>query len=187
MKQIRAYIQPHKADDVKLALHEVAGLTGMSVNSTRGWGRGTSHKEAGPHLDLSGLEPHVEVEVFCVDRLVDEVVAAIEPNLPREGARSRVYNNVVRGNNTPNFAPEGNIVGTVPTGTGMLIMAFEDVEVFDNVIEDHMSAAIVVVHYDVSGFTTDDPDYNGAPKRIHIHDNRYSNNGYDVCYYTAHT
>ena len=101
------------------------------------------------------------------------------PNLPREGARSRVYNNVVRGNNTPNFAPEGNIVGTVPTGTGMLIMAFEDVEVFDNVIEDHMSAAIVVVHYDVSGFTTDDPDYDGAPKRIHIHDNQYSNNGYD--------
>ncbi len=101
------------------------------------------------------------------------------PNLPREGARSRVYNNVVRGNNTPNFAPKGNIVGTVPTGTGMLIMAFEDVEVFDNIIEDHMSAAIVVVHYDVSGFTTDDPDYNGAPKRIHIHDNQYSNNGYD--------
>ncbi len=101
------------------------------------------------------------------------------PNLPREGNRSRVYNNTVRGNNTPNFAPEGNIVGTVPTGTGMLIMAFEDVEVHDNIIEDHMSAAIVVVDYEVSGFSTDDPDYNGAPKRIHIHDNEYSNNGYD--------
>jgi parallel beta-helix repeat protein len=101
------------------------------------------------------------------------------PNLPREGARARVYNNVVRGNNTPNFAPEGNIVGTVPTGTGMLIMAFEDVEIFDNVIEDNQSAAIVVVNYDLSGFTTDDPDYDGAPRRIHIHDNQYANNGYE--------
>jgi parallel beta-helix repeat protein len=101
------------------------------------------------------------------------------PNLSREGNRTRVYNNVVRGNNTPNFAHKGNIVSTVPTGTGMLAMAFEDVEIFDNIIEDHMSAAIVIVHYDVSGFTTDDPNYDGAPKRINVHDNTYSNNGYD--------
>lgn len=101
------------------------------------------------------------------------------PNLSREGARTRVYNNVVRGNNTPNFAPEGNIVGVVPTGTGMLIMAFSDVQVFDNVIEDNQSAAIVIVHYDISGFTTDDPNYDGAPRRVYISNNQYANNGYE--------
>ncbi len=101
------------------------------------------------------------------------------PNLSREGARTRVYNNIVRNNNTPNFAPEGNIVGVVPTGTGMLIMAFSDVQVFDNTIEDNQSAAIVIVHYDISGFTTDDPNYDGAPRRVYIHDNSYSNNGFE--------
>ena len=101
------------------------------------------------------------------------------PNLSREGARTRVYNNTVHGNNTPNFAPEGNIVGVVPTGTGMLIMAFSDVQVFDNSIRDNQSAAIVIVHYDISGFTTDDPNYDGAPRRVYIHDNTYSNNGYE--------
>lgn len=101
------------------------------------------------------------------------------PNLSREGKRVRVYNNVVRGNNTVNFAPEGNIVGVVPTGTGMLVMAFSDVEIFDNIIEDNQSAAVVVVDYQISGLTTDDVDYDGTPRRVYIHDNQYSNNGYE--------
>ena len=101
------------------------------------------------------------------------------PNLSREGARVSVYNNVIRGNNTPNFAPEGNIVGVVPTGTGMLVMAFEDVHVFDNVIEDHLSGAMFIVSYDISGFTTDDPDYDPDPKRVYVRNNSYSNNATD--------
>jgi len=100
------------------------------------------------------------------------------PNLSREGARVRVYDNVVRGNNTVNFAPEGNIVGVVPTGTGMLVMAFSDVEIFNNTIEDNQSAAVVIVDYDISGLTTDDVDYDGTPRRVYVHDNHYSNNGY---------
>lgn len=101
------------------------------------------------------------------------------PNLSREGERTKVFNNVIRGNNTTNFAPGGSIVGVVPTGTGMLIMAFDDVEVFDNVIEDNQSAAIVIVHYDIAGRPTDDVNYDGAPRRVYIHDNQYSNNGYE--------
>ena len=101
------------------------------------------------------------------------------PNLSREGERTKVFNNVIRRNNTTNFAPGGSIVGVVPTGTGMLIMAFDDVEVFDNVIEDNQSAAIVVVHYDIAGRPTDDVNYDGAPRRVYIHDNLYSNNGYE--------
>ncbi len=101
------------------------------------------------------------------------------PNMSREGERTKVFNNVIRGNNTTNFAPGGSIVGVVPTGTGMLIMAFDDVEVFDNVIEDNQSAAIVIVHYDIAGRPTDDVNYDGAPRRVYIHDNQYSNNGYE--------
>jgi parallel beta-helix repeat protein len=101
------------------------------------------------------------------------------PNLSREGARVRVYNNIVRNNNTVNFAPKGAIVSVVPTGTGLLVMAFSDVEIFDNIIEDNQSAAIVVVDYAVSGLTTDDVNYDGTPRRVYIHDNSYSNNAYE--------
>ncbi len=100
------------------------------------------------------------------------------PNLSREGTRVRVYNNLVRGNNTPNFAPEGNIVGVVPAGTGMLVMAFTDVEIFDNTIEDNQSAAIVVVDYAISGLKNNDPNYDGTPRRVFVHDNAYGNNSY---------
>jgi parallel beta-helix repeat protein len=100
------------------------------------------------------------------------------PNLSREGTRTKVYNNVMRDNNTPNFAPPGSIVGVVPTGTGMLIMAFTDVEVFDNIIENNQSSAIAIVHYDISGRPTDDVNYDGTPRRVYIHDNQIRNNAY---------
>ncbi|MCP5191361.1 MAG: right-handed parallel beta-helix repeat-containing protein [Pseudomonadales bacterium] len=100
------------------------------------------------------------------------------PNLSREGTRTKVYNNVMRDNNTPNFAPPGSIVGVVPTGTGMLIMAFTDVEVFDNIIENNQSSAIAIVHYDISGRPTDDVNYDGTPRRVYIHDNDIRNNAY---------
>lgn len=101
------------------------------------------------------------------------------PNLSRDGAVARIFNNTVRHNNTPNFAPEGNIVGVVPTGTGILAMAFDDVEIFNNIIEDNISVAITVVSYGITGLTTDDPDYDQYPRAIYIHDNQYAGNGTD--------
>jgi parallel beta-helix repeat protein len=101
------------------------------------------------------------------------------PNLPREGTRTKVYNNIMRNNNTANFAPPGSIVGVVPAGTGMLIMAFTDVEVFGNTIENNQSAAVEIVHYDISGRPTDDVNYDGTPRRVYIHDNTIRNNAYD--------
>jgi parallel beta-helix repeat protein len=101
------------------------------------------------------------------------------PNLPIEGERTRVFNNEIINNNTPNFAPEGNIVGIVPSGTGVLIMAFSDVEVTGNNIVGNQSTAIVIVDYAISGETTDDANYDGTPRRVFIHDNTYDNNAYD--------
>ena len=47
------------------------------------------------------------------------------PDLPQMGGRDiRFFRNQSFANNTANFAPEGNIVGLVPAGTGMLIMAW---------------------------------------------------------------
>ena len=40
MKEIKAYIKPHKLTQVTLALHKVEGLTGLSVVDAHGFGRG---------------------------------------------------------------------------------------------------------------------------------------------------
>jgi parallel beta-helix repeat protein len=95
------------------------------------------------------------------------------PDIPvQDGHNVRVFNNQVFENNTDNFAPEGNIVGEVPRGTGVMIMANRNVEVFDNDINDHDSTAIMIVSYLVTERPVNDPNYNPYPSAIHIHSNR---------------
>ena len=57
------------------------------------------------------------------------------PDLPQQGGHHiRVFDNKSIDNDTDNFAPEGNIVGEVPRGTGIIIMANSDVEIFNNLM-----------------------------------------------------
>jgi len=99
------------------------------------------------------------------------------PSLPQQrGHHVRVFNNQSVGNNTDNFAPEGNIVGEVPRGTGIIIMANSDVEIFDNVIGENDTVNIAVVTY---GGETDDEQYYPHPKSIQIHGNEFGSTGYN--------
>ncbi len=79
MKHIIAYIKPHKLNNVTMALHEIDGLSGMTILEVRGCGRGTCGDE--PHSieeDLYDFVKHIKLEVFCLDKLVEDVVAAIQ-------------------------------------------------------------------------------------------------------------
>ena len=98
------------------------------------------------------------------------------PNLPKQGGKFvRVFNNRSFDNNTPNFAPEGNIVGEVPSGTGLVIMANSNVEVFDNSFSNNSTIHVAVVSGDLE---SGDENYYPHPKSIQIHNNSYSNVGY---------
>jgi parallel beta-helix repeat protein len=95
-------------------------------------------------------------------------------NLPglqvANGAGTRVFANDLFENNTMNFAPAGNIVATVPAGTGIALLAAHDVEIFNNQIRDHLSINIGIISYVPIG-TPNDPTYDPYPTAIHIHDN----------------
>ena len=100
------------------------------------------------------------------------------PDLPvKEGRLCRVYNNKVIANNHDNFAPKGNIVATVPPGTGVMIMANKEVEVFDNTIEKNQTTGLSVVSYLLTDKPLNDPKYDPFCDSIFIHDNRFSDNG----------
>ena len=104
------------------------------------------------------------------------------PGLPQQGGHDvRVFNNSIVHNNTDNFAPEGNIVGEVPRGTGIIIMANSNVEIFNNKIEDHETVGIAVVSYinddDSNDFT--DSGYYPHPKSVQIHNNEISRSGHN--------
>tara|TARA_B100000131_G_scaffold57247_1_gene52522 strand:+ start:939 stop:2165 length:1227 start_codon:yes stop_codon:yes gene_type:complete len=104
------------------------------------------------------------------------------PGLPQQGGHDvRVFNNSIFHNNTDNFAPEGNIVGEVPRGTGIIIMANSNVEIFDNRIEDHETVGIAVVSYINDNDSNDfsDSGYYPHPKSVQIHNNKITRSGHN--------
>ena len=99
------------------------------------------------------------------------------PDLPQQGGRYvRVFRNKVIDNDTDNFAPEGNIVGEVPRGTGIIIQANTDVEVFDNDISGNGTVNVSIVTYSNE---TQDENYYPHPRSIQIHGNRFGEGGFD--------
>ena len=100
------------------------------------------------------------------------------PNLEVQGGQAtRVFNNLIESNNTSNFAPPGAIVGNVPAGTGLLVLANDNIEVFENLFADNNSVNIMVYSFVLGGRTIDDPDYDPYPEQIHIHNNTFDGGG----------
>jgi parallel beta-helix repeat protein len=99
------------------------------------------------------------------------------PDLPVMGGHStRIFNNQVVHNNTRNFAPAGNIVAGVPSGSGVIILANYDVHVFDNEFADNRTAHMLITAYP-QAFT--DENYNPLPRDIVVRNNRWSGGGND--------
>ena len=93
--------------------------------------------------------------------------------IQKEGKQIRIYDNIVKENNLDNFAPKGNIVAKVPAGTGIMIMATEHVEIFNNTIIDNKTAGTTVVSYFITQEKTKDTQYNPYTSAIYIYDNVY--------------
>ena len=87
--------------------------------------------------DVYGNNAHDNTGGILVFDLPDLVV--------KSGRRVRIFDNLVTENNIDNFAPEGNFVGKVPSGTGIMVMAAEQVEVFNNTIESFTSNVILII------------------------------------------
>jgi len=97
------------------------------------------------------------------------------PDLPvKKGGHCRVYGNRVHDNNLANFAPKGNIVGTVPQGTGILLLAANHVEITDNEIRDNRTLGVCIASYHITEKRIRDKDYYPYPTAISIHDNHFS-------------
>jgi len=101
------------------------------------------------------------------------------PNLPQQGGHNvRVFNNKSIDNDTVNFAPAGNIVGNVPTGTGLIIMANHNVEVFNNEFSGNGSMNVSITAYLSQPGEKVDPKYYAFPEGIHLHNNKYGTGGF---------
>lgn len=100
------------------------------------------------------------------------------PGPPVQGGNSnKIHNNIIENNNEPNFAEPGNIVGLVPAGTGVLILASDRNEVHGNTIRGNQSIGVAVVSYQTTGQTFDNPAFDPFAEGNWVHDNEFSDNG----------
>lgn len=99
------------------------------------------------------------------------------PNLPKMGGHSvRIFSNRVTKNDTANFAPKGNIVASVPVGTGVMVMANRDVAVFGNALGENQTANLLIIAYPQS---FNDKSYNPYPRNVSSFDNQHGRAGWD--------
>lgn len=100
-------------------------------------------------------------------------------NLTQYGERTIMRNNVSRMNNTYNFA-EGGFVSVVPAGSGMITLAYDRIDVYDNVFEDNNTGGIIHVSYELF------PEGAGRPtdrkidfytEGMRVYRNTFRNNG----------
>ncbi len=77
MKKIEAIIKPFKLDEVREAL-SAAGVSGLTVSESKGFGRQKGHTEhyRGAEYQVDFL-PKIRLEVVVRDDQADEIVAAI--------------------------------------------------------------------------------------------------------------
>lgn len=99
------------------------------------------------------------------------------PDLRQYGAKNIVRRNKSYDNNTDNFAPIGNIVGLTPRGTGMLILATDQLEIHDNEIYDNDTTGIAIVNFGLASPDYPDLRYDFFPEGLYIHHNVFRNNG----------
>ena len=112
------------------------------------------------------------------------------PGLTQSGHTTRVYKNRMVENNYKNFAPEGNIVAIVPPGTGMLLLATQNIEIFDNEFIDNRTLGVGIASYKLVELMgseegtqldtlisqkTNTGEYNSYVNQVNIHHNIFDN------------
>ncbi|MEC5143651.1 parallel beta-helix domain-containing protein [Chitinophaga sp. 212800010-3] len=118
------------------------------------------------------------------------------PDLSKRGGHVKAYNNYFHDNNERNFARSGSFgstwgVGNAAPGSGVVILAASDIELYNNRIVNNNSSAISVV----SGFFIDEKagekmndHYFPIPRNVYIHDNTMEvGNAFPPAVYEHHT
>jgi parallel beta-helix repeat protein len=137
------------------------------------------------HGNVAGIEIENSFDADVYDNFAHDNTAGILvlnlPHLPQKNCvRVNVHDNLVTGNNGMSFAAPGAIVGQLPRGTGLMVLASDESEVHDNRIEGNDSIGIGLLSYLITSDPfSDDTGYDPYPEGNYIHDNSLSGNGTD--------
>lgn len=133
--------------------------------------------------NVAGIEiensRHALVEFNYAHDNTGGVLAFLTPGLPIKTCYDVIIrNNYIYNNNTENFGAVGSTVSHIPRGTGLLIMAADDITIENNIITGNDNAGITITDYGYAGVDhATDPESEPNTDRITLLDNFMSNNG----------
>jgi parallel beta-helix repeat protein len=133
--------------------------------------------------NVAGIEiensRHALVEYNYTHNNTGGILAFLTQGLPIKTCYDVIVrNNYVLENNHENFGAVGSTVSHIPKGTGILIMAADDVTVENNMIIGNDNAGITITDYAFAGVdTATDPESEPNSDRISLLTNIMENNG----------
>lgn len=114
---------------------------------------------------------------YCHDN-TGGILVFITPGLPIKTCFDVIVrDNFIINNNHANFGKKGSIVSLIPPGTGMVIMAADEVVVENNIITGNDNAGISITDLSFGAQLSKDPDVEPNPDNLVILDNVMYNNG----------
>jgi uncharacterized repeat protein (TIGR03806 family) len=99
------------------------------------------------------------------------------PGRVQFGEKNSVHHNKSYHNNLPQFAPRGAIVAAVPSGTGALVLASDQLEFYGNDVQDNNTYGIVIANYGLIDSNYPQTRYDFFPEGMHIYNNIFKDNG----------
>jgi parallel beta-helix repeat protein len=132
--------------------------------------------------NVAGIEIENSRHAIVEDNMVTDnaggILAFITPGLPLKTCQDVIIrHNFVLANNHSNFAAPGSIVSGVPPGSGVVIMAADDVVLDQNIIRDNKNAGVIIIDHKMFPNVTPDPEADPNPDRVQILQNFFANNG----------
>ncbi len=96
------------------------------------------------------------------------------PGLPlHNGRNARIYDNDCISNNGTNFGKVSSMVSTVPPGTGIIVLATDSADLYNNRIFYNKTVGISVICFQLTGKPYNDSLFGPYCNTISIHDNKF--------------
>ena len=132
--------------------------------------------------NVAGIEAEnshdILIENNYVYRNTSGILVFTLPELPKKTSGNIIVrNNLISNNNIMNFGAKGAIVSSVPPGSGVIVLAADDVIFENNIIRDNSLAGVIIAHHGAIPHMAKDPQVEPNPDRVKVLKNLFYRNG----------
>lgn len=174
-------LYPVQSTDVLIENSEVVGANDAGIYA--GQSQDVVIRNNVVHDNVLGIEVEntVGAEIYANHAYgnTNGILIILLPQLSSQvSLETKIYDNLVENNNLINFAQAGTAAALMPSGSGIGLVAADQVEVYGNTIRGNRSAGLGIFNLLVA-FDENEVDIGPRPEQIYVHDNDFSDNGND--------